>query len=38
MSYDSDTLLELDLADFGARREEILARFETLMGEKAVTE
>ena len=38
LNYDSDTLLELDLADFGARREEILARFETLMGEKAVTE
>lgn len=38
VQYDNSLLLELDLADFGARREEILARFETLMGEKALSE
>lgn len=38
LSYDSSILLELDLSKFGSERADILARFETLMGDKAVTE
>lgn len=38
LSYDSSILLELDLSKFGSERADILAKFEALMGDKAVTE
>ncbi len=38
LSYDSELLLDLDLTRFGTERADILAKFETLMGDKAVTE
>ena len=38
LGYDTAILLEEDLTRFGAEREDILARFETLMGDKAVAE
>ena len=38
LSYDPSILMEMDLSKFGSQREAILARFEELMGDKAVTE
>lgn len=38
LGYDSSILMEEDLSLFGSQREDILARFETLMGDKAVDE
>lgn len=38
LGYDTSILMEEDLSRFGAEREAILARFEELMGDKAVTE
>lgn len=38
LGYDTAILMEEDLTRFGAEREEILARFEELMGDKAVAE
>ena len=38
LDYDPATLMDLDLERVGGEREQILARFEPLMGEKAVAE
>ena len=38
VNYDTSILMEEDLSLFGSQREEILAQFETLMGDKAVNE
>lgn len=38
LDFDPAVLMELDLSLFGSQREEILARFELLMGDKAVDE
>ena len=38
LGYDTGILMEEDLTRFGAEREDILARFEELMGDKAVAE
>ena len=38
LGYDMSILMEEDLSLFGAQREDILARFEPLMGDKAVAE
>jgi len=38
LDYSPDILMELDLSQFGELRESILGQFETLMGEKAITE
>ena len=38
LTYDASILMEEDLSLFGKQREEILARFETLMGDKAAAE
>lgn len=38
LGYDMNILMTEDIALFGAQREAILAQFETLMGDKAVTE
>lgn len=38
LSYDASILMEEDLSRFGAEREDILSRFEELMGDKAVAE
>ena len=35
LSYDPSILMKEDLSQFGAQREDILAKFETLMGDKA---
>ena len=38
LGYDMEILMKEDLSLFGAQREDILARFEPLMGDKAVQE
>lgn len=38
LGYDMNILMTEDISLFGAQREAILAQFETLMGDKAVTE
>lgn len=38
LGYDTSILMEEDLSLFGSQREDILARFETLMGDKAADE
>ncbi len=38
LGYDSSILMELDLSKFGSQRSDILAKFEVLMGDKAVQE
>lgn len=38
LDYSPDILMDLDLSKFGELRESILGQFETLMGEKAITE
>ena len=38
VAFDTSILMELDLSLFGSQREDILAKFEPLMGDKAVTE
>ena len=38
LGYSTDILMEEDLSLFGSQRSEILERFETLMGDKAVDE
>lgn len=38
LGYDTSILMEEDLTLFGSKRTEILERFETLMGDKAVNE
>ena len=38
VGFDTSILLELDLSLFGSQRNDILAKFEPLMGDKAVTE
>ena len=38
LAYSTDILVDVDVALFGSQREGILAKFETLMGDKAVTE
>ena len=38
LAYSPDILVDVDVALFGSQREEILAKFEVLMGDKAVTE
>ena len=38
LAYSTDILVDVDVALFGSQREDILAKFEVLMGDKAVTE
>ena len=38
VNYDTSILMEEDLSLFGSQREEILAQFETMMGDKAADE
>ena len=38
LAYSTDMLVDVDVALFGSQREDILAKFEVLMGDKAVTE
>ena len=38
LAYDPEILMDVDVALFGSQREDILAKFEVLMGDKAVTE
>ena len=38
VGFDTSILMELDLSLFGSQRNDILAKFEPLMGDKAVTE
>ena len=38
LAYSTDILVDMDVALFGSQREDILAKFEVLMGDKAVTE
>ena len=38
LAYSTDILVDVDVALFGSQREGILAKFEVLMGDKAVTE
>ena len=38
LSYDTGILMDEDLSLFGSKRDDILAQFETLMGDKAVDE
>ncbi|MBQ8238459.1 MAG: ABC transporter substrate-binding protein [Oscillospiraceae bacterium] len=38
VAFDTSILMELDLSLFGSQREDILAKFEPLMGDKAVEE
>ena len=38
LSYDTGILMEEDLSLFGSKRDDILAQFETLMGDKAADE
>ncbi|MBO5322827.1 MAG: ABC transporter substrate-binding protein [Oscillospiraceae bacterium] len=38
LAYSTDILVDVDVALFGSQREDILAKFEVLMGDKAATE
>lgn len=38
LAYSTDILVDVDVALFGSQRADILAKFEVLMGDKAVTE
>ena len=38
LAYSTDMLVDVDVALFGSQREDILAKFEVLMGDKAVAE
>ena len=38
LAYDTSILVDVDVSLFGAQREDILAKFEVLMGDKAVEE
>ena len=38
LAYDTSVLVDVDVALFGSQREDILAKFEVLMGDKAIEE